>query len=177
MFIASIMASIRSSCPGGPSERQSPTCRKHADEAVQVLNILRCRRALEGWDLVAIDGLPEHEVAKRLAECAIFLSFGYPEGCPLPPLEAMASGCVVVGYHGWGGREYFKPTFSDPIEAGDIIGFARAAEKAIRKGKPSRRCSSGRPARRCGSSGNDTRQNARRGGLSRSGNGFWKSDE
>ena len=28
------------------------------------------------------------------------------EACPLVPLEAMASGCIVVGYTGYGGLEY-----------------------------------------------------------------------
>ncbi len=107
--------------------------RKNATEVVQVLNLLRCRDALAGWDLVTLDGLKEQEVADRLRDCAIFLSFGHPEGCPLPPMEAMASGCVVIGYHGWGGREYFDPKFSYPVEVGDVIGFAKAVEEALRK--------------------------------------------
>jgi hypothetical protein len=107
--------------------------RKNAGEAVQVFNILRGRGALAGWEVVPIDGLPEHEVAERLRTCAVFLSFGYPEGCPTPPLEAMASGCVVVGYHGRGGRECFDPSFSYPLEAGDIIGFARAVEGLLQR--------------------------------------------
>jgi glycosyltransferase involved in cell wall biosynthesis len=45
----------------------------------------------------------------------------------------MACGCVVVGYHGRGGREYFDPSFSHPIEAGDIIGFARVVEDVVRR--------------------------------------------
>ena len=105
--------------------------RKNAQDVVQVLNILRCRGALNGWELTAIDALPEHEVAERLRSCAAFFSFGNPEGCPLPPLEAMASGCVVVGYHGRGGREYFDQAFSYPVEAGDIVGFARAVEEML----------------------------------------------
>ncbi len=107
--------------------------RKNADDALQVLNILHARGALTGWELVSIDGQPEEQVAERLRSSALFLSFGYPEGCPLPPLEAMASGCVVAGYHGRGGREYFDPAFSHPIEAGDIIGFARTVEDLLRQ--------------------------------------------
>jgi glycosyltransferase involved in cell wall biosynthesis len=119
--------------PRGPKRRAIAYMpRKNADDAVQVLNILSCRGALNGWELLPIDGLPEAEVARRLAECLIFLSFGMVEGCPLPPLEAMACGCFVVGYHGRGGREYFDPSFSRPVEAGDIIGFARAIEEALR---------------------------------------------
>jgi glycosyltransferase involved in cell wall biosynthesis len=105
--------------------------RKNAQDAVQVLNLLRGREALSGWELVPIDGVPETEVAKRLGECALFLSFGHPEGCPLPPLEAMASGCVIAGYHGRGGREYFDPAFSYPVEVGDVVGFAKAVEDML----------------------------------------------
>ncbi len=105
--------------------------RKNAQDVVQVLNLLRGRRSLSGWELVAIDGMPEVDVARILGECALFLSFGHPEGCPLPPLEAMACGCVVVGYHGRGGREYFDPLFTYPVEAGDVVGFAKAIEDVL----------------------------------------------
>ncbi len=105
--------------------------RKNADEAVQVFNLLRGRGALSGWELVSIHGLPEEEVSKVLEDTAIFLSFGHPEGCPLPPLEAMDRGCLVIGYHGRGGREYFKPEFCYPLEAGDVVGFAKAVEEVL----------------------------------------------
>lgn len=105
--------------------------RKNAEDVVQVINLLRYRGALAGWDLVPIDGLNEGQVAQHLADCAIFLSFGTVEGCPLPPLEAMASGCVVIGYHGRGGREYFDPAFSYPVEPGDVVTFARAIETVL----------------------------------------------
>jgi glycosyltransferase involved in cell wall biosynthesis len=111
--------------------------RKNAEDVLQVINLLRCRGTLADWELVAIDGLPETQVAGCLAECATFLSFGTVEGCPLPPLEAMASGCVVIGYHGRGGREYFDRSFSYPIEAGDIVGFAKAVESVLSREKES----------------------------------------
>jgi hypothetical protein len=59
-----------------------------------------------GWKWVEIDGLAIGRVADILAESAIFLSLSYLEGFGLPPVEAMASGCAVVGYHGEGGLEY-----------------------------------------------------------------------
>jgi hypothetical protein len=108
--------------------------RKNAADVVQVLNLLRVRNALDGWELIAIDNMNEPQVAECLGLCAVFLSFGHPEGCPLPPLEAMASGCVVVGYHGRGGREYFDKTFSWPIEMGDVVGFTWAAEDVLWRG-------------------------------------------
>jgi GT2 family glycosyltransferase/Flp pilus assembly protein TadD len=107
--------------------------RKNGEDAAQVLNILRSRGALTGWELSSIHSMNERQVAEQLSEAAVFLSFGHPEGCPLPPLEAMASGCLVVGYHGRGGREYFDRAFSWPIEAGDVVGFALAAEDVLKR--------------------------------------------
>lgn len=49
------------------------------------------------------------EVAAIMAESAVFLSLSRNEGLGLPPLEAMANGCVVVGYHGGGGLDYATP--------------------------------------------------------------------
>jgi glycosyltransferase involved in cell wall biosynthesis len=59
---------------------------------------------------VEIHGLRREAVADMLATCRIFLSSGFPEGFGLPPLEAMASGCVPVGFTGFGGWEYMRPT-------------------------------------------------------------------
>jgi glycosyltransferase involved in cell wall biosynthesis len=106
--------------------------RKNAEDVVQVINLLKLRGALRGFELVAINGKPEAEVAALLGACAVFLSFGHPEGCPLPPLEALACGSVVVGYHGRGGREYFRTPFCRPVEMGDVVGFAEAAEEVFR---------------------------------------------
>jgi hypothetical protein len=53
-----------------------------------------------------LEGKSEQEVGDIMGRSAIFLSLCYMEACPLAPLEAMASGCIVVGYHGNGGLEY-----------------------------------------------------------------------
>jgi glycosyltransferase involved in cell wall biosynthesis len=105
--------------------------RKKPEDAVQVLNILKFRGLLQGFDQVAIVDRSQAEVARILEESLIFLSFCYQEGFPLPPCEAMLCGCIVIGYHGWGGREYFKPEFSYPIEVGDVQSFARTVERVI----------------------------------------------
>lgn len=55
---------------------------------------------------VPIDGLDHHGVADILRSAHLFLSVGFPEGCPLPPLEAMACGAVPVGYTGFGATDY-----------------------------------------------------------------------
>jgi hypothetical protein len=56
------------------------------------------------WDL--IDAKSESETAEILGRALIFLSMCDRECAPLTPLEAMASGCMVVGFHGYGGLEY-----------------------------------------------------------------------
>ncbi|MBF0549042.1 MAG: glycosyltransferase family 4 protein [Deltaproteobacteria bacterium] len=55
---------------------------------------------------VPIDGMTEDEAARAMRQCAVFMSTGVLEGFGLPPIEAMASGCIVVGFTGGGGREY-----------------------------------------------------------------------
>ena len=48
------------------------------------------------------------EVSACLKTSDIFLATGFPEGCPLPPLEALACGCLVVGFGGFGGWDYMR---------------------------------------------------------------------
>ena len=100
--------------------------RKRANDARQVLRLLAAHGSLEGWEVVPIEDRTEAETAGLLRSCAIFLSFSAQEGFGLPPAEAMACGCYVVGFPGLGGREYFDPTFSCPIEEGDVLAFAKA---------------------------------------------------
>ena len=104
---------------------------KSWDDLNQVLHLMKVRKISEGFDLIPIRKKTENEVAQILRDSLIFLSFGKEEGFSLPPFEAMLCGCVVIGYHGGGGREYFKPEFSYPVESGDIIGFVRKIEEAV----------------------------------------------
>ncbi len=57
---------------------------------------------------VEIQNFSLEKVATTLRSCHIFFASGFPEGCPLPPLEAMASGCMVVGFAGHGGWDYMR---------------------------------------------------------------------
>lgn len=129
-----------------PRERKRPLVaympRKHADEAREVFNALRFKGALDGFDVVAIEDVTAEEAARLLGEATLFFAFGYPEGFSLPPAEAMARGCVVVGYHGFAGREYFTSDVGFPIEPADIQGFVRVAESVLP------RCRAGDPALR-----------------------------
>lgn len=107
--------------------------RRHFPDALQVINILKFRNALQDFEIVTVHGKTEAETAAILRDSLIFLSFSTIEGFGLPPAEAMACGCVTIGYHGRGGKEFFRPEFSYPIEFGDIEGFARTVEQVIRE--------------------------------------------
>lgn len=122
--------------PGGKAARArriSYMPRRGRDEARQLLGILHSRGALDGWEVSTLEGLREREVADHLRSTTIFLSFAYQEGFGLPAAEAMASGAYVVGFHGFGGREFFRPEFSSPVEPGDIVTFARTLEAVLER--------------------------------------------
>lgn len=106
--------------------------RKNSDHAQRVINTLYARGKMNGFNIIPIQNKTEKEVAEILKESLIFLSFGYPEGCPLPPAEAMLSGCLVIGYNGGGGKEYFNPDYCYPIPFGDILTFAQTIENIIK---------------------------------------------
>jgi glycosyltransferase involved in cell wall biosynthesis len=98
--------------------------RKNRRDLHQVLLRLHIAGQLEGWELVEIAERSEVETAAILRDCAVFLSSAGPEGFGLPAAEAMSAGCVVVGYHGYGGSEFFTPELAFPVPAGNIVQFA-----------------------------------------------------
>jgi hypothetical protein len=116
-----------------PGRRISYMPRRRAHEAAQVLALLDLRGALTGWDVIEIERCSESEVADLMRSSTIFLSFSEREGFGLPPCEALACGCLVVGYEGFAGREFFHPPFAQPIEDGDVVAFARAVEQLVRR--------------------------------------------
>jgi len=105
--------------------------RKLAEDANQIYQFIADKPYFKDWEFVAIDGLNEQEVADVLKQCALFLSFNHREGFGLPPAEAMACGCYVIGYAGNAGNEYFKPEFSIRIEDRNILNFVAALQETI----------------------------------------------
>src|SRR5437762_14104671 len=55
---------------------------------------------------IPIENMSEEEVARLLGSTTIYLSLPYLESFGLVPLAAMAAGCIVVGFHGYGAMEY-----------------------------------------------------------------------
>jgi glycosyltransferase involved in cell wall biosynthesis len=105
--------------------------RKRVDEALQVINLLKFRGMLHDFDLLPVHNSNEAHAAAALRESLLFLSFGYPEGFGLPPLEAMACGCLTIGYHGFGGSEYFNEEHGFPVPMADTLAFAKRVETVL----------------------------------------------
>ena len=105
--------------------------RKLKEDIIQVINILNSRQNINDWQFIAIENKTENEVAQIMQESAIFLSFNYQEGFGLPPAEAMACGCIIIGYTGLGGEEYFNNNFSYPIYNRNIIDFTTKIEEVV----------------------------------------------
>ena len=59
------------------------------------------------WDVIG--GRSEAEAAEAVGRASILLSLSSFESLGLVPLEAMASGAIIVGFHGEGGLEYATP--------------------------------------------------------------------
>lgn len=53
--------------------------------------------------------IAQPELFARIGAARYFLTLSAAEGFGLVPLEAMALGCTVVGYDGFGGRQYMRP--------------------------------------------------------------------
>uniref|UniRef100_B8DQQ3 Uncharacterized protein n=1 Tax=Nitratidesulfovibrio vulgaris (strain DSM 19637 / Miyazaki F) TaxID=883 RepID=B8DQQ3_NITV9 len=105
--------------PDGPAHgpvRIAWMPRKNRALAQQVRDLLSARLALSAargerpveveWR--EIHGRSHADVADLLRTSQVFLATGFPEGCPLPPLEALASGCLLVGFAGFGGWDYMR---------------------------------------------------------------------
>jgi glycosyltransferase involved in cell wall biosynthesis len=106
--------------------------RKNDSDVTQVLLLLMCRAKLEGFELKPIQHMNESQVGVELRESVIFLSLSAQEGSPMPPLEALACGCITVGYDGLGGREYLNSEYGFPVVQSDVQSFAKTLERVVR---------------------------------------------
>jgi len=116
------------------SEKEKQICflpKKNYDEFVQLVNILKQRNMLKGWKLVPIENKSQKELAKIFRKSLLFINLAYQEGFGLPSAEAMACGCSVIGYHGMGGKEFYRPEFCFPVETGKIVEAARTVEQVL----------------------------------------------
>ncbi len=126
-----IDAKVFHASPEGKTKSIAFMPRKRLKELNQVLHILQTRGSLTGWTLRPIQGLSESQTAEVLSTSAIFLALNEREGFGLPPLEAMASGCIVIGFSGGVGLEYMREDLAFPIADGDIAKFVSTIESVL----------------------------------------------
>ena len=106
--------------------------RKLSNEDVAFLIACFKRRhaSYSGVPWVKIADVPQSEAARIMGESGVFLSLSHKDSLGLPPLEAMACGCLVAGYHGDGGRTFMTPDNGWWADTGDwkacIDGLAAA---------------------------------------------------
>ena len=108
----------------------SPGKRPLEFRAIQTM-LRRLHTGTAPWRWAVIQDKSESEVAAIMGEATIFLSLSRLEGLGMTTLEAMASGCVVVGFTGLGGLEYAVPTNGFWIEEDDVVACAEALARAM----------------------------------------------
>ncbi|MEO7752025.1 MAG: glycosyltransferase [Terracoccus sp.] len=82
--------------------------RKRPREASLLRRLLEQDDRLAGVELVELLDAPRAVVADTLGGSTVFAALGHSESFGLPVAEALAAGCLVVGYDGGGGRELFE---------------------------------------------------------------------
>jgi len=76
--------------------------------------------------------LHTHELIEQYKKHDIYLTFSYPEGFSLTPLEAMACGCIVGGFTGGGGNLYMENEETALVcDDGDIQGIYKILERIM----------------------------------------------
>ncbi|MBL8773443.1 MAG: glycosyltransferase [Phenylobacterium sp.] len=80
---------------------------------------------------IEIRDMSRAQVAQAMAGSELFLALGEREGLGLPPLEALATGALVVGFTGGGGREYATPENGDWFDEGAYIEIAETLARRV----------------------------------------------
>lgn len=89
---------------------------------------------------IALENMPQREVAEAMGIAAIFLALSRQEASPLTPLEAMASRCALVGLLGTGGKDYATPhngRWFSPEQCEEIVDCIASLLFDISHGAPS----------------------------------------
>lgn len=89
------------------------------------------------YEWVRLLDLTEMEYAERLGESRIYLTPSAQEGANISVLEAMASGCLVIGFTGVGGKAFMIGEGDMQncilVENDDLLGLGKALEQAVER--------------------------------------------
>jgi hypothetical protein len=106
--------------------------RKRSIEAAFIRDLFTAldrREAEVRWN--EIGSVPEQQLAMAFGKAAIYLSLPRLETCGMTTLEAMAAGCLCVGFTGGGGRDYADARNGLWVEEDDCMGAVRELQRAV----------------------------------------------
>ena len=107
--------------------------RKRPLEAAFIQDLFwTCHPEFRSIPWVNLQGTNETQVAAILRDTAVYLALCRFESCPLTILEAMASGCVVAGFTGLGGRQYATDRNGFWADEDDCIEAAERLAQGVR---------------------------------------------
>ncbi|HUQ58500.1 glycosyltransferase [Lentzea sp.] len=101
--------------------------RKRPREAAVLTALFKNDKRFAGIEVVSLDDVSEQEVADELANASVFIALGRDEGFGLPVAEALAAGCVVIGYPAGGGAELFEAPGTHAVEDADVLAIVEKA--------------------------------------------------
>lgn len=97
--------------------------RRRKDDFSLLSTLIKYDHKFNDIEFIPLENMNQSEIAEKMRESLFFLSFSYKEGFGLPPAEAMACGCIVIGYTGIAGLEYFNKDYCFPIEEENIFEY------------------------------------------------------
>lgn len=101
-------------------------------EFKQLIQQYRAKHPIGSLTFRKIQDLPQKQLSTIMGQHKYYLTLTPIEGFGLPPLEAMSSGCVVLGFDGYGGRDYFTTNNSCVAEHrnyGPVIDFLHKIDR------------------------------------------------
>src|SRR5699024_9690862 len=76
-------------------------------EYKKLLRLYQRKYSLGSLSFKKVQNLPQEQLSTIMGQHKYYLTLTPVEGFGLPPLEAMSSGCAVLGFDGYGGQDYF----------------------------------------------------------------------
>lgn len=123
---------VFAAAPGPRRLRIAATTNRRPQEWRLIRGAFRSLRPdLSGVEWIEIQGLARPGVARLMATSEVFLALSHLEGLGLPPLEAMATGALVVGFTGGGGSEYATSENGDWFVEGAHVEIAETLARRV----------------------------------------------
>jgi hypothetical protein len=118
--------------PRAKQDRIAYIPRKRPVESLYIRDLLRYEYPqFRDVEWLELKDKTEQEIAEAVGGSSVFLVLHRLDSLPLTGLEGMASGCVVAGFTGIGGREYARPENGYWVEEDDFPGCVRGLAEAV----------------------------------------------